>query len=323
MRIPSLLALAFSFTLSIYGLNASAELSEEIQLAFNQGDFASAFDMVEQALVSESEDQQLLLAKGYLLVKLNRLDAAIEYYQKLNDHLNENPEPGNNLAMVYRMQHQYDQAITRFEQTIERFPDYAHAYENLGDTYVELAHNQYQAGFNASGQNLLKKKINLSQNFHQIAVQSSPKQTSHHTDTSSQAVANTGDTSPARQESTEIDAPKDAPQTAILNTLDAWIKDWMSLNPERYLSHYSRKFTPNDNTSIEQWVAHKKRVFAQAGNINLKLRDINVEFEQANLAVANFTQEYKSKTFKDTTHKALRLENDQGRWLILEEISEN
>ena len=323
MKTSSLLTLALCFTLSIYSLNVKAELSEEIRIAFNQGDFASALDMVEQALEDESEDQKLLLAKGYVLVKLNRLDTAIEYYKKLKDHLSSNPEPSNNLAMVYRMQNKYDQAIALFEQTIERFPDYAHAYENLGDTYIELAHNQYQAGFNASGQNLLQKKISLSQNFHQIAIQASPKLASQKIKASLKVDADEADTSSAQQEPTEIDASGDAPRTAVLSTLDTWIKDWMSLNPERYLAHYSRKFSPNDNISIAQWVAYKKRVLAEAGSINLKLRDIKIEFEQGNIAVAKFTQEYESKTFQDTTRKALRLENNQGRWLILEEASEN
>lgn len=320
---PYMLAMLW---LAAYVPIASADVKQDVQQFLDRGDFKGALDMIEQGLEKDVTDQKLLLAKGYLLVKLNQLDAATEYYKILKAHLTDNPEPGNNLAMIYRMRGEYELAIQTFEQIIEAFPDYAHAYENLGDTYIELALNKYQAGFDSSGRKSLQKKLALSQKFHQIAIDSSakPTQESQQIANTSKTTSTSSDTNTADESSQAPSAEADKSKERIVKSIETWIKDWMSQDADRYLSHYSDKFTPGKNEPLARWIKRKKNILLHAKNIKLKLSDLDIMLNpDKGLATAKFKQEYESNNFKDVSKKTLHLEQNKGRWLILKEVSES
>ena len=54
------------------------------------------------------------------------------------------PEPYNNLAVIYASEGRLDNARAALEQAIVAAPNYATAYENLGDIYLQMAADAYQ-----------------------------------------------------------------------------------------------------------------------------------------------------------------------------------
>jgi len=54
------------------------------------------------------------------------------------------PEPHNNLAVLYAQKGEYELARGELEAAISAAPDYAVAYENLGDVYARLAALNYE-----------------------------------------------------------------------------------------------------------------------------------------------------------------------------------
>ena len=56
------------------------------------------------------------------------------------------PEPHNNLAVLYAQKGDYELARDELEAAIGAAPDYAIAYENLGDIYARLAAVQLREG---------------------------------------------------------------------------------------------------------------------------------------------------------------------------------
>ncbi len=169
MRKHTLFRLMMALMLCSFSFLASAGYEEDAQAQMVQGNFEGALEIVDQGLQQNGENRDLLLAKGYLLIKLNRLDEAARYFEKLRVVLKNDPTPVNNLAMVYGLQKNYTQAITLFKETIRDFPDYTNAYTNLGDTYIKLAQELYQQGFSLTGNAALQQKALLSRDFNQFA----------------------------------------------------------------------------------------------------------------------------------------------------------
>ena len=82
--------------------------------------------------------------KSLILAKLNRTHEAIDLLTGLSEEFPELPEPHNNLAVLYASQGQYDDARRELEMAVRAYPNYAIAYQNLGDVYAALAAQAYE-----------------------------------------------------------------------------------------------------------------------------------------------------------------------------------
>ena len=89
-----------------------------------------------------------------------------------------------------------------------------------------------------------------------------------------------------------------------MNQLEAWRRDWESLDAGRYLAHYAREFR-SDGMDIDAWSAHKLRV-------NASKRWVKVSFDNVSLLrgpgpkalmVVNFDQNYRSSNLDQRTRK--------------------
>jgi tetratricopeptide (TPR) repeat protein len=67
----------------------------------------------------------------------------MKIYTDLTHDYPDLPEPYNNLAVLHAAQGDYDQARAALEMAIRVKPDYAVAYENLGDIYANMAARAY------------------------------------------------------------------------------------------------------------------------------------------------------------------------------------
>jgi tetratricopeptide (TPR) repeat protein len=105
--------------------------------------FTEAMTMVDSKLAAKPADPQLRFLKGVVQRNLGKQIEAIATFTKLTQDYPELPEPYNNLAVLYAAQGQYDKARATLEMAIRTNPNYATAYENLGDVYARLASQSY------------------------------------------------------------------------------------------------------------------------------------------------------------------------------------
>jgi tetratricopeptide (TPR) repeat protein len=105
--------------------------------------FTEAMTLTDSKLAIKPADPQLRFLKGVVQRNLGKQAEAIATFTKLTQDYPELPEPYNNLAVLYAAQGQYDKARATLEMAIRTNPNYATAYENLGDVYARLASQSY------------------------------------------------------------------------------------------------------------------------------------------------------------------------------------
>lgn len=280
-------------------LGATPDVINEL---LSSGDYEAAVTEADAAISADPDNPQLRLQKGFALIRLRRLEEAEAYYRELIDILPDEPEPMNNLGVVYQLQRRYPEAIRQLNSTIERFPGFIRAYENLGDTYVRIAAIQYEAGLRRLPTDAsLAAKSDLSQNFYRLARDQ----------------RRNGAADPA--DGGRADAGTDDPEAAIGAFLRSWVAAWSSRDVDAYLDHYSDNFQPGDELSLADWKARKARIISAAEFIRLRVDDIEVTERSEDAISLAFTQDYESNTYQSNGRKTLRLGLEDGAWRIIEE----
>lgn len=102
--------------------------------------------------------------------------------------------------------------------------------------------------------------------------------------------------------------------------LDAWRRDWESLDSERYLSHYSDKFSANGQ-DFNAFSAQKRQVHAGKSKLRVKVSDVSL-FQypgKENLMVVTFTQDYQSSNLNNVMKKRQYWQLENGQWRIMYE----
>jgi murein L,D-transpeptidase YafK len=102
--------------------------------------------------------------------------------------------------------------------------------------------------------------------------------------------------------------------------LEQWRADWESLDTERYLSHYSRKFSAQGQ-DLEDWSQHKRLVNSAKSWIKVKVSNISVLRDpgKEELVLVSFDQEYRSSNLSNTVKKRQYWIHEDGRWRIVYE----
>ena len=127
--------------------DARAELENQrrqAQAALNRRDPARALAMDNAALQEAPGDARLRFLKGLALFQLKRMADAEHEFNGLIEEFPELPEPYNNLAVVRAAQGNLEGARDALEAAIRSVPDYAVAYQNLGDLYLQLAAQRWR-----------------------------------------------------------------------------------------------------------------------------------------------------------------------------------
>ncbi|MBK9114605.1 MAG: tetratricopeptide repeat protein [Betaproteobacteria bacterium] len=106
--------------------------------------YAEAIAVLDQLSAERPREPQARFLKGVALTDTGRTDEAIVVFQAVLGDYPELPEPHNNLAVLYAKKGEYDLARTELEAAIAAAPDYAIAYENLGDVHARLAAVNYE-----------------------------------------------------------------------------------------------------------------------------------------------------------------------------------
>ncbi|MBI5938587.1 MAG: L,D-transpeptidase family protein [Betaproteobacteria bacterium] len=108
---------------------------------------------------------------------------------------------------------------------------------------------------------------------------------------------------------------------AMLDRLAQWRTDWESRDAEQFLRHYSNGFLQGAGKG---WADSKRRNLTDKAWIRVALSDTNLylyRYNNEDLAVAGFQQDYASDKFSDASRKRLYLRQENNEWRIALEKS--
>jgi uncharacterized protein HemY len=123
---------------------AYAQSLKEARTLIADKKFPEAIAILDKLSADRPREPQARFLKGLALADSGRTDAAIVVFQAVGGDYPELPEPHNNLAVLYAQKGEYGLARDELEAAIAAAPDYATAYENLGDIYARLAAVNYE-----------------------------------------------------------------------------------------------------------------------------------------------------------------------------------
>lgn len=107
----------------------------------------------------------------------------------------------------------------------------------------------------------------------------------------------------------------------VLAAIEAWRRDWESLDLERYLAHYADDFWTR-GFDLSGWQRRKRQVFAGKTFQTIRLEDLTLlayprrNPEDPAVVVARFTQDYRSNNYQSRMRKRLYLKQVNGAWKI-------
>lgn len=113
-------------------------------------------------------------------------------------------------------------------------------------------------------------------------------------------------------------------RTALEDSFRQWQSDWMSMDVDAYLRHYSADFqTGKDN--FASWGEHKRRVAAGKSFIDVKIANADMfvypeTSAEESLVVVSFVQDYNSNNFSSVSRKQQFWKKEaDGNWRIIYE----
>ncbi|MBZ0106113.1 MAG: L,D-transpeptidase family protein [Sulfuricella denitrificans] len=102
--------------------------------------------------------------------------------------------------------------------------------------------------------------------------------------------------------------------------IEAWRRDWESLDNERYLGHYSDKFSANGQ-DFSAFSSQKRLVHSGKSTLKINISDVSL-FQypgKENLMVVTFTQDYRSNNLNNVMKKRQYWQLENGQWRIMYE----
>jgi len=111
-----------------------------------------------------------------------------------------------------------------------------------------------------------------------------------------------------------------AERTSLSASIEAWRSDWESLDTEKYLAHYSKRFQ-SGKQGVEQWSAQKRQV--NAGKQWIKVGAANISMfrnpGREEMVVVTFDQDYRSSNLSNVMKKRQYWVKEDGIWKIIYE----
>ncbi len=110
---------------------------------------------------------------------------------------------------------------------------------------------------------------------------------------------------------------KESLQAAI----EAWRKDWVSQDADKYLSHYSQHFFYSDG-DFNKWANYKRAIQQRKPKVEVgidKLSMFTYPNAQKPMVVVNFEQDFKSASLQNRMKKRQYWINENNQWKIIYE----
>ncbi len=138
----------------------AAASAREIEQQFRAGDTGAALQRLDLATAARPGDAGLRFLQGVLLAETGRTADAVQVFERLTEDFPDQPEPYNNLAVIEAGKGRLDRARSLLETALRLDPTYRTAHENLGDVFVRLAQQAYEAASSGpSAEPALKTKL--------------------------------------------------------------------------------------------------------------------------------------------------------------------
>ena len=129
--------------------SAATEISELMKAGQND----EALRRADARLKDNPRDAQVRFMRGVILAEQGKTVEATVAFETLTQEFPELPEPYNNLAVIHAAQGRYDSAYALLQQALVAQPNYATAYENLGDLYLSMAEQAYAKALGLDAKN--------------------------------------------------------------------------------------------------------------------------------------------------------------------------
>jgi len=111
-----------------------------------------------------------------------------------------------------------------------------------------------------------------------------------------------------------------AERGSLKKQIEQWRSDWESLDVERYLDHYSKKFI-GDGMNQAQWSTRKRLVAGGKSWIKLSAENISMLRNPGkdDMVVVTFDQDYRSNNLSNVMKKRQYWQKEDGQWKIVYE----
>ena len=119
---------------------AAAEINQLLQ----SGNKTQARALLDKSLAADSRNPQLRFLQGLMFSESGDAPRAIDVFTQLTRDYPDMAEPYNNLAVLYADQGMDEKALVALSKAIAINPNYATAYENMGDLHTRLANEAYR-----------------------------------------------------------------------------------------------------------------------------------------------------------------------------------
>jgi murein L,D-transpeptidase YafK len=115
-------------------------------------------------------------------------------------------------------------------------------------------------------------------------------------------------------------AALDTERKSLAAAIEQWRADWESRDTERYLSHYSARFSSGTQNAAG-WAAHKRKVNAAKSWIKVGVSEVSMFRypRERDFVVVTFEQSYQSDRLSNTMRKRQYWVREGGGWKILYE----
>ena len=300
-------------SLLFWGAAAMADEMRDARKLFKGGQYAAAMQKVDAFLAKHPKDAEGRFLKGLILTEEKKTSDAIQVFKKLSEDYPDLPEPHNNLAVIYADQEQYEKAKDELQAAIQTHPSYAIAHKNMDDVYAELASQAYDKALQ-----LDKSKVKDQTRLVLIKTLFSREMISASSKQAEQTISMQKSSDAAEPvKSGEAEHASGTDTQAVIETIQAWARDWSNKNLEGYFSYYSPDFEVLDGKGLAHWKALRKVRIEKPSSILVTISNPEVTFSDASHATIRFMQSYKSPSLVDTTMKIMVLsKSHDDKWLI-------
>ncbi len=281
------------------------------------GKFNEAEGVIDAWLASHPDDAKGRFIKGLILHEQGNVEGALKVFNDMTRDFPQLPEPYNNLAVIYADRGDYDKAREALRAAILTHPSYATAHENLGDIYAKMASEAYQKALEVGPQSNEKVRVKLS--LINGLIGKSPRVAPA---PSGVAPARAKAAAAVKRTQQPVSPPAGADnqeREAILNAVYGWVKSWVAQDVDSYLGHYAKAFTSVTGITRQEWLEYRRSRLTVPTFIQVDISDPKIQMLSNNRAQVEFTQAYKSNTYRDSTVKRLVMTRQGNGWKILQE----
>ena len=118
---------------------AHADEYAAVEKLIQSGQTQLALEQLDAKVKSAPRNPQWRFLQGVAQLNAGKTTDATTTFTQLTQDFPELPEPYNNLAVIYAQANDLEKASRSLQEAVRANPQYATAYENLGDIYIRLA----------------------------------------------------------------------------------------------------------------------------------------------------------------------------------------